>query len=66
LTHDELRDAPLPTEGRINLVDVCRQIMRIVARLETQSYTDDIERQTDEWGLDDLADPASDCDSPQG
>ena len=66
MTHDELRDTPPATEERINLVDVCRQIMRIVARLETQSYTDDIERQTAEWGLNDLADPASDSDSPQG
>lgn len=64
--HDELRDTPPATVERINLVDVCRQIMRIVARLETQSYTDDIERQTAEWGLNDLADPASDSDSPQG
>ncbi len=64
--HDELRDTPLHPEERINLVDVCRQIMRIVARLETQSYTDDIERQTAERQPDDLADPASDCDSPQG
>lgn len=64
--HDELRDTPLPTEERINLVDVFRQIMRIVARLETQSYTDDIERQTAEWGLDDPADPASDDSTPQG
>lgn len=64
--HDELRDTPLHPEERINLVDVCRQIMRIVARLETQSYTDDIERQTAEWGLNDLADPASDDDTAQG
>lgn len=64
--HDELRDTPPVNEERINLVNVCRQIMRIVARLETQSYTDDIERQTDEWGLDDLADPASDTNTTQG
>ncbi|MDL1900531.1 hypothetical protein FBR02_07155 [Anaerolineae bacterium CFX9] len=64
--HDELRDTPPATEARINLVDVCRQIMRIVARLETQSYTDNIERQTAEWGLDDPADPASDDDTAQG
>lgn len=64
--HNELRDTPPVTEERINLVDVCRQIMRIVARLETQSYTDDIERQTAEWGLNDLADPASDDDTAQG
>jgi hypothetical protein len=66
MTHDELRDTPSVTQERINLVDVCRQIMRIVARLETQSYTDDIERQTAEWGLDDPADPASDRSTAQG
>ena len=64
--HDELRDAPLPTEERINLVDVCRHILRIVARLETQSYTDSIERRTEVVVHPDPADPASDCDSPQG
>ena len=64
--HDELRDTPSASEERINLVDVCRQIMRIVARLETQSYTDHIERQTAELELDDPADPASDDDTTQG
>jgi hypothetical protein len=64
--HNNLHDTSPPTEERINLVDVCRQIMRIVARLETQPYTDDIERQTAEWGPDDLADPASDDSTPQG
>ena len=62
---DDQRPA-LDAAEPINLVDVCRHILRIVARLETQSYTDDIERQTDEWGLDDLADPASDFTTPQG
>ena len=61
-----MRDTPPANEERINLVNVCRQIMRIVARLETQSYTDDIERQTEEWGLNDLADPASDDSTAQG
>jgi hypothetical protein len=64
--HDELHDAHPATEERINLVDVCRQIMRIVARLETQSYTDDIERQTAERELDDPAHPASEVDTAQG
>jgi hypothetical protein len=64
--HDELRDTPPASEERINLVDVCRQIMRIVARLETQSYTDDIEHQTAERQPDDLADPASDANTTQG
>jgi hypothetical protein len=64
--HDKLRDAPPPTEEGIDLVNVCRQIMRIVACLETPSYTDSIERQTAELELDDPADPASDCDTAQG
>jgi hypothetical protein len=66
LTHDKLRDTPPPTEERINLVDVCRQILRIVARLETTSYTDSINRQTVERELDDPANPASDSSTPQG
>jgi len=64
--HDELRDTPPTTEERINLVDVCRQIMRIVARLETQSYTDSIERRTEVVVHPDPADPASADDTPQG
>jgi hypothetical protein len=64
--HDELHDTSPPTEDRINLVDVCRQIMRIVARLETQSYTDDIERRTEVVVHPDPADPASDDSTPQG
>ena len=64
--HDELRDTPPPSEERINLVDVCRQIMRIVAHLEGKPYTDPIDRQTAEWGLDDPADPASASDTAQG
>jgi hypothetical protein len=64
--HDELHDTPPATEERINLVDVCRQIMRIVARLETQPYTDDIERQTEVVVHPDPADPASADDTVQG
>jgi len=66
LTHDELCNTFPPTEDRINLVDVCRQIMRIVARLETQSYTDSIERRTEVVVHPDPADPASASDTPQG
>ena len=66
MTHDELRDTPPATEERINLVDVCRQIMRIVARLEGNAYTDSIERRTEVVVHPDPADPASDSDSPQG
>ncbi|MBK9750743.1 MAG: hypothetical protein IPO91_28825 [Chloroflexi bacterium] len=64
--HDELRDTPPTTEERINLVDICRQIMRIVARLEGNAYTDSIERRTEVVVHPDPADPASDSDSPQG
>ncbi len=64
--HDELRDTPLLAEERINLVNVCRQIMRIVARLETGSYTDSIERRTEVVEHPDPADPASDRDTAQG
>jgi hypothetical protein len=64
--HDELRDTPLPTKERINLVDVCRQIMRIVARLEGNAYTDSIERRTEVVVHPDPADPASDRDTAQG
>lgn len=56
----------LPTVEPINLVDVSRHILRIVARLETTPYTDPIERQTVERQLDDPADPASDESTPQG
>ena len=51
----------------IDMVAVYRQIMRIVACLESTPYTESIkQRQTDEVELDDLADPASDSDTPQG
>jgi hypothetical protein len=49
------------------MVAVYRQIMRIVACLDSTPYTESIkQRQTDEVALDDLADPASDTDTPQG
>ena len=56
-----------PTNANaIDLVAVYRQIMRIVARLESTPYTDENKRQTDELELDDLADPASELVTPQG
>lgn len=64
--HDELRDTPSANEERINLVDVCRQIMRIVARLEGNAYTDSIERRTEVVVHPDPADPASDRGTSQG
>ncbi len=63
--HDELHEA-LPTSEPVNLVDVCRHILRIVARLETTSYTDSIECRTEVMVHPDPADPASASDTPQG
>lgn len=63
--HDELPEALSPSEP-VNLVDVCRHILRIVARLETQSYTDSIERRTEVVVHPDPADPASDVGTAQG
>jgi hypothetical protein len=58
---------PEPTTNGIDMVAVYRQIMRIVACLESTPYTESIkQRQTDEVELDDLADPASDRSTPQG
>jgi hypothetical protein len=57
--------APIQENG-IDLVAVYRQLIRIVARLESTPYTDENKRQTDERELDDLADPASDRDTSQG
>jgi len=53
-------------ENAIDLVAVYRQLIRIVACLESTPYTDENKRQTDEVELDDLADPASDLNTPQG
>ena len=58
--------APIQENG-IDMVAVYRQIMRIVACLDSTPYTESIkQRQTDERELDDLANPASDTDTPQG
>jgi len=62
---DDPRDSHSPAEP-INLVDVCRHILRIVARLESSLYTDPTLRQTAEVELDDPAHPASDVSTPQG
>jgi len=62
---DDPRDSLSPAKP-INLVDVCRHILRIVARLESTSYTESTLRQTAEVELDDPADPASDEPTPQG
>ena len=62
-----IQEPPAPTnENGIDLVAVYRQLIRIVARLESTPYTESIQRQTDEVELDDLANPASDNDTSQG
>ena len=53
-------------ENAIDLVAVYRQLIRIVARLESTPYTDENKRQTNEVELDDLANPASESDTSQG
>ena len=50
----------------IDEVAICRTLLRIVASLEESAYTENQLRQTAEQELDDLADPASAEDTPQG
>lgn len=50
----------------VDLKAVCRSLLKIVARLEENQYTEDTLRQTAELELDDLADPASETDTSQG
>jgi hypothetical protein len=52
----------------INLLSVYRSMLRIVARLGENEYTESnsLLRQTTERELDDLADPASDGSTVQG
>jgi hypothetical protein len=52
----------------INLLSVYRSMLRIVARLGENEYTESnsLLRQTTERELDDLADPASDGSTMQG
>jgi len=62
-----IQEPPAPIqENGIDLVAVYRQLIRIVACLESTPYTDENKRQTDEVELDDLADPASDLNTSQG
>jgi hypothetical protein len=56
----------LNTEQGINLEMVYRSLLRIVARLDENEYTEGMLRQTTEVVLDDLADPASDTNTSQG
>ena len=61
-------DAPPGNAEPINLLGVYRSLLRIVARLEDQEYTDlqANSRQTAGYQPDDPADPASGSDTSQG
>jgi hypothetical protein len=50
----------------VDLKAVCRSLLKIVARLEENQYTEETLRQTAERELDDLADPASEITTSQG
>ncbi|MBK8030434.1 MAG: hypothetical protein IPK17_13210 [Chloroflexi bacterium] len=58
----------LNNEQGMNLESVYRSLLRIVARLDENEYTEgnSLLRQTTEVVLDDLADPASDVGTSQG
>jgi hypothetical protein len=64
----ETREASpkLNSEQRGDLETIYRSLLKIVARLETASYTADIDRQTVGLPSDDPADPASDSTTSQG
>ena len=57
---------PEPNDDHIDQIALSHVLIRIVAGFETAPYTDENKRQTAEWGLDDLANPASDNSTPQG
>jgi hypothetical protein len=56
----------LNNERRGEMEPIYRALLRIVARLESASYTAAIDRQTVERQPDDPADPASASDTSQG
>jgi len=60
--------AQLNNQQGMNLESVYRSLLRIVARLDENEYTESnsLLRQTTEAVLDDLADPASDVSTSQG
>ena len=56
----------LNIQSGIDLKSVCRSLLKIVARLEGNEYTEGMLRQTDERELDDLANPAGATNTSQG
>jgi len=62
----QILDAKPGDAEPINLLGVYRSLLRIVARLEDQEYTDANSRQTAGFQPDDPADPASGVSTSQG
>jgi hypothetical protein len=62
----EQHDSQLNSEPSVRLEQVYRSLLRIVACLESEVYSESYQRQTAERELDDPADPASDETTPQG
>ena len=54
------------TQSGVDLKSVCRSLLKIVARLEENQYTEGMLRQTVEQELDDLANPAGAGNTSQG
>lgn len=63
-THEQ--EEQLNTQASVNLEQVYRSLLKIVARLQGSEYTEGMLRQTVERQPDDLADPASDANTSQG
>ena len=67
----EVKNRNTQTDERVNLENISRTLLRIVARLPKREYHDNKSnghnrRQADERELDDLPDPASDRSTSQG
>jgi len=67
----EVKNRDPHTDERVNLENISRTLLRIVARLPKTEYHEDKSsghnrRQADERELDDLPDPASGIDTSQG
>ena len=67
----EVKNRDPQTDEGVNLENISRTLLRIVARLPKREYHDDKSnghnrRQADEFPLDDLPDPASDESTTQG
>jgi hypothetical protein len=59
-------DEQLSSQQGINLKSVCRSLLKIVARLEENQYTEDKLRQNEVMEHSNLANPASGTNTSQG